>query len=140
MYTVYIDNIQYTEVAKMNIIISNANNQPIYQQIYEQVKNLIIASELKESDLLPSIRNLAKDLKISVITTKRAYEELERDGYIYSVAGKGCYVAKKNMEFIRESNLREIEDYMIKITQIAHVNGMSNDEIIKMFRTIQKEI
>ena len=82
----------------MNIIISNANNQPIYEQIYVQIKSFIISGDLKEGDLLPSIRNLAKDLRISVITTKRAYDELEKDGYIYSVAGKGSYVAQKKQK------------------------------------------
>ena len=82
----------------MNIIISNANNEPIYEQIYRQIKSAIISSELKEGDLLPSIRNLAKDLRISVITTKRAYDELEKDGYIYSAIGKGSFVAEKNTE------------------------------------------
>ena len=124
----------------MNIIISNANNQPIYEQIYLQIKNMIISSELKEGEVLSSIRNLAKDLRISVITTKRAYEELERDGYIFTVAGKGTYVAKKNLEQIKESNLIEIEEYMKKICQIAPASGMSDEEIIEMFRIIQKEL
>ncbi len=96
----------------MNIIISNANNQPIYEQIYVQIKSFIISGDLKEGDLLPSIRNLAKDLRISVITTKRAYDELEKDGYIYSVAGKGSYVAQKNTEILREAHLKEIEEHI----------------------------
>ena len=79
----------------MKIIISNVKNQPIYEQIYEQIKNLIITEELKAGEMLPSIRGLAKDLRISVITTKRAYDELEKDGFINSVAGKGCFVAKQ---------------------------------------------
>ena len=103
----------------MNIIISNANNQPIYEQIYLQIKSAIISEKLKEGDVLPSIRNLAKDLRISVITTKRAYDELEKDGYIYSVAGKGSYVAEKNTELLREAHLKQIEEYMRKIIQLA---------------------
>ena len=89
----------------MDIIISNAANQPIYEQIYNQIKTQIVSGKLKEDDLLPSIRNLAKDLRISVITTKRAYDELEKDGYLYSLAGKGFYVAEKNTEIIRETNM-----------------------------------
>ena len=84
----------------MKIIISNVKNQPIYEQIYEQIKNLIITEELKAGEMLPSIRGLAKDLRISVITTKRAYDELEKDGFINSVAGKGCFVAEKNLELV----------------------------------------
>ena len=103
----------------MNIIISNANNEPIYEQIYSQIKSAIISSELKEGDLLPSIRNLAKDLKISVMTTKRAYDELEKDGYIYSTMGKGSFVAEKNSEILREAHLKEIEEHMRKILKIA---------------------
>ena len=86
----------------MNIIISNASNLPIYEQIYAQMKNAILMGDLLEGDLLPSIRQLAKDLRISVITTKRAYDELERDGFLYTGAGKGCYVAAKNTGIIRE--------------------------------------
>ena len=93
----------------MKIIISNVKNQPIYEQIYEQIKNLIITEELKAGEMLPSIRGLAKDLRISVITTKRAYDELEKDGFINSVAGKGCFVAEKNLELIKEENLKKVE-------------------------------
>jgi len=96
----------------LDIILSNMSDRPIYEQIYNQIKNAIISGELKEGDMLPSIRALAKDLRISVITTKRAYDELERDGYIYTVAGKGCYVAKKNMELIREEYLKRIEEHI----------------------------
>ena len=92
----------------MNIFISNANGEPIYQQIVNQFKTRIIAGELHEGDALPSMRLLAKELRISVITTKRAYEELERDGFICTVAGKGSFVAQQNLELAKESNLREI--------------------------------
>lgn len=122
----------------MNIIISNANNQPIYEQIYTQIKSAIIATNLKEGDLLPSIRNLAKDLRISVITTKRAYDELEKDGYIYSVAGKGSYVAEKNTEILREAHLKEIEEYMRKILQIAPSCNLKSRDIIEMFKIISE--
>lgn len=120
----------------MNIIISNANSQPIYEQIYSQIKSEIISGALAEGDLLPSIRSLAKDLRISVITTKRAYDELERDGYIYTVAGKGCYVAKKNTELIREANLKQIEEYMRKIISLAPSCNLSAGELIELFKII----
>ncbi|MEG1458245.1 MAG: GntR family transcriptional regulator [Acetivibrio sp.] len=123
----------------MNIIISNANNQPIYEQIYLQIKSAIISADLKEGDILPSIRNLAKDLRISVITTKRAYDELERDGYIYSVAGKGSYVAKKNTEILRETYLKEIEEHMRTILQIAPSCKLSINDLIEMFKIISEE-
>lgn len=123
----------------MNIIISNANNQPIYEQIYTQIKTAIISTDLKEGALLPSIRNLAKDLRISVITTKRAYEELEKDGYIYSVAGKGFYVAEKNIEILREGQLREIEEHMRQILQIAPSCNLQLEDIVKMFQLLWEE-
>ena len=81
----------------MNIIISNSSNTPIYEQIKEQIKNKIVSNELKTGELLPSIRNLAKDLRVSVITTKNAYDELEREGYVETIPGKGTYVANKNI-------------------------------------------
>ena len=88
----------------MNLFIDNKSGKPIYEQIYSQIKAQIISGELCEDEALPSIRNLAKDLRISVITTKRAYEELEREGFLYTVAGKGCFVAPKNVELLREEN------------------------------------
>ena len=91
----------------MNLIISNAGDRPIYEQIYTQIKDCIISGELSEGDMLPSIRALAKDLRISVITTTRAYDELERDGFIYRVPGKGCYVAEKNVELVREASEKD---------------------------------
>lgn len=123
----------------LDIIISNSSNQPIYDQIYSQIKNLIISGKLKEGEALPSIRNLAKDLRISVITTKRAYDELERDGFIYTVAGKGCFVAEKNVELIKEENLKKIEEYMQKIAELAAMCNISNDELVGMFQILIKE-
>ncbi|HBD64718.1 MAG TPA: GntR family transcriptional regulator, partial [Clostridiales bacterium] len=96
----------------MKIIISNSGGQPIYEQIVTQIKSLIISGELNEGDALPSMRLLAKELRISVITTKRAYEELEREGFIVSVTGKGSFVASKNIDLIREQRLKEIEGHM----------------------------
>ena len=123
----------------MNIIISNASNQPIYEQIYAQIKNAIISGELSEGDALPSIRALAKDLRISVITTKRAYEELERDGFIYTIAAKGCFVAMKNVGMIREEKLKEIEEHMREILRLAPACKLSAEELLEQFRVILEE-
>ena len=123
----------------MNIIISNASNLPIYEQIYTQMKNAILTGDLSEGDLLPSIRQLAKDLRISVITTKRAYDELEQDGFVYTVAGKGSYVAAKNMEMIREGQLKEIEEHMREILRLAPACGLSDLDILEQFRVIVEE-
>lgn len=122
----------------MDIIISNVGGQPIYEQIYTQIRNSIVSGALAAGDMLPSIRSLAKDLRISVITTKRAYDELEKDGYLHTVAGKGCYVAEKNVELVREANLRQIEEHMRKISELAQSCGLSDDDVIDMFRLIQK--
>ena len=123
----------------MKLLINNKNGQPIYDQIYLQIKNQIISGALEEDEALPSIRNLAKDLHISVITTKRAYDELEREGFIYTVAGKGCFVASKNTELLREENLKKIEDYMQKITEIAGSCNLGTDELIEMLKVISEE-
>lgn len=122
----------------LDIIIRNSSDQPIYDQIYSQIKNQIISGKLKEGEALPSIRSLAKDLRISVITTKRAYDELERDGFIYTVPAKGCFVAEKNFELIREENLKKIEDYMQKISELAALCNVSNTELMEMFKIIIK--
>ena len=123
----------------MDIIISNASNRPIYEQIYEQIKSWIISGKLSEGDILPSIRALAKDLRISVITTKRAYDELERDGYINTVASKGCYVAQKNVEIIREEHLKQIEEHMRSISALAASCNLSQKQIIEMFQLVDRE-
>lgn len=94
---------------------------------------MIISGRLKEGDLLPSIRGLAKDLRISVITTKRAYEELERQGFIYTVTGKGSFVAKKNIELIREENLKKIEEYIGMVYELAASCEMSKEELLELF-------
>lgn len=122
----------------MNICINNKSGVHIYDQIYSQIKQQIISGELKEDDALPSIRNLAKDLQISVITTKRAYDELEKEGFIYTVASKGCFVAQKNTELIREENLKKIEDYMQKIVSLAASCNLSRRDIINMFNIIEE--
>jgi len=113
----------------MNIIISNSSNIPIYEQIKEQIKNKIVSNELKTGELLPSIRSLAKDLRISVITTKNAYEELEREGYVETKPGKGTYVASKNVELIKEEQLQRIENLIDSVISIAKISGISKEEI-----------
>ena len=99
----------------MTILIDNKSGAPIYDQIYTQIKNQIISGELSQDEALPSIRNLAKDLRISVVTTKRAYDELEREGFIYTLPAKGCFVAPKNVELLREETLKKIEDLFRQI-------------------------
>lgn len=116
----------------MNIFIDNKSGTPIYDQIYSQIKSQIISGELKENEMLPSIRGLAKDLRISFITTKRAYDELEKEGFIYTVQAKGCYVASKNIELIREENLKKIEEYIDKVTELAATCNLGRDDIIEM--------
>ena len=123
----------------MNVLISNSNGQPIYDQIYTQIKNEIITGNLKEGEALPSIRSLARDLRISVITTKRAYDEMEKEGFIYTVASKGCFVAKKNVELIQEENLKKIEEYMQKIVELAVPCKLTNEDLIEMFRLLNME-
>lgn len=120
----------------MNIVISNSSGQPIYEQIVSQIKALIISGELNEGDPLPSMRVLAKELRISVITTKRAYEELEREGFIVSITGKGSFVASKNIELIKEQQLKEIESHMQEIVSLATNCGVSLDELLEMFTLI----
>ena len=118
----------------MHIFIDNKSGLPIYDQIYSQIKSHIISGTLQPDEALPSIRNLAKDLRISVITTKRAYDELEKEGFIYTVAAKGCFVAPKNMELLKEENLRSIEAHMEEIIKLASYCGLSTEETIEMFK------
>lgn len=128
------------EVRKnMNIFIDNRSGVPIYDQIYTQIKNHIISGELREDMPLPSIRSLAKDLRISVITTKRAYDELEKEGFVYTIPAKGCFVAAKNTELLREENLKKIEEHMQLITQLAGSCNLSKQDIIDMFCIIWEE-
>ena len=116
----------------MNILIDNKSGTPIYDQIYSQIKSQIISGALKQDELLPSIRGLAKDLRISFITTKRAYEELEKEGFIYTVPAKGCYVAPKNLELLREENLKKIEAHIDEIVRLAASCNLSKQEIMEM--------
>lgn len=116
----------------MDILIDNKSGAPIYDQIYSQIINQIISGALKENEMLPSIRGLAKDLRISFITTKRAYDELEKEGFIYTIQAKGCYVAPKNAELIREENLKKIEEHIEQIVQLAASCNLSKEDIISM--------
>ncbi len=122
----------------MNIWIDNKSGAPIYEQIYTQIKNQIISGDLTEDAPLPSIRNLAKDLRISVITTKRAYDELEKDGFVYTVPAKGCFVAPKNVELLREENLKKIEEHMQSILQLAASCNLSKFEILEMMKLMME--
>jgi len=123
----------------MEIIISNASGLPIYEQIVGQVKQKIISGALREGDMLPSIRALAKDLRISVITTKRAYEELEREGFVVTMPGKGCFVAAQGREWVKEGLLREIEGHLSEIMRLAALAGVSGEELCRMLRALSEE-
>ena len=116
----------------MRLLINNKSGIPIYEQIYKQIKSQIISDEIGEDEALPSIRSLAKDLRISVITTKRAYDELEKDGFIYTVAGKGCFVSPKNVELLRENNLKLIEEHLIESLQLARSCRLSVGDLKNM--------
>ena len=120
----------------MNIIISNNSSVPIYEQINNAIKAAIFSNELKEEDMLPSVRNLANDLKISFLTVKRAYDELEQAGFIKTVQGKGSFVAPKNLELIKEEKLKEIQDYIEKVYNISKIANISEDEVKELFKMI----
>lgn len=120
----------------MDIIISNSSDKPIYAQITGQIKNLILNGTLSPGDTLPSMRLLAKELRISVITTKRSYEELERDGFIETMTGKGCFVAQKNLAFMREEHLRMIEGHFEKAIYIAKSSNISYEELSKLLELL----
>lgn len=117
----------------MNIFIDNKSGEAIYEQIYSQIKSHIISGELSENETLPSIRALAKDLRISFITTKRAYEELEKDGFIYTVPAKGCYVAPRNAELLREENLKKIEALIDEAVKLAAECNLTKEELTSIF-------
>ena len=120
----------------MNVIVSNASERPIYEQIYEQIKGAILRGECAEGEALPSIRALAKELRVSVITTKRAFDDLERDGFIFSVQGKGSFVATKNRELVREEYLKSIEKKFSEAADLARLAGIGKDEMFEMLSLI----
>lgn len=123
----------------MNLFIDNKNGEPIYNQIYQQIKSQIINGTLPENEALPSIRGLAKDLRISFLTTKHAYDELEKEGFIYTVQGKGCYVAPRNNELVREENLKKIETHIEEIAALAAYGGITKTEIIEILNYCMEE-
>ena len=126
----------YIQGDHMDIIISNQSNEPIYEQIVSQVKAQILNGQLKEGDALPSMRGLAQALRISVITTKRAYEELERSGFIESFTGKGSFVKKQNKNFVHEEFLRQAEEHISTACDIAKTGGISAEELHEMIDMI----
>ena len=123
----------------MQILIDNRSGIPIYDQIYTQIKEQIISSALEENEMLPSIRGLARDLRISVITTKRAYDELEREGFLYTIPAKGCFVAERNAQVLREAHLREIEAHIQEIQSLAAVCGLTKKEVDELWQLMTKE-
>ncbi len=123
----------------MTILIDNKSGQPIYEQIVSQLREQIYSGALAEDEALPSIRDLARDLRISVITTKRAYEELAAGGLIYTVPGKGSFVAAKNMELLREEHLRQIEEHLGAALSLARLSGLSREELREMLDTLEEE-
>jgi len=124
----------------LNIIIANSSDKPIYDQIVSQLKDAIIRGELAEGDALPSIRALARELKISVITTKRAYDELEKDGFIETVPGKGSFVAAQNRELLRETRIRIVEEKMLEAVNAAKSAGVSLAELKEMLILLYEEV
>ncbi len=122
----------------MNIIISNSNGQPIYEQIVTQIRNQILTKELLAGDALPSMRLLARELKISVITTKRAYEELEKEGLIESYTGKGSFVKAQNAQQLKEQHLHEISLKLREVLDLAYLSDIGLSEIIEILKVLQK--
>ncbi|MDU4604250.1 MAG: GntR family transcriptional regulator [Clostridium perfringens] len=122
----------------MNIVVSNTSGVPIYEQIAKAIKNEILSGDLKGNSALPSIRSLASELRVSVITTKRAYEELERDGFIYTLPSKGSYVAEQNKELLMEEKLREIEEKLGEAIDIANSIGLNFNDLVGMLKTLKE--
>lgn len=120
----------------MDIIISNSSGKPIYEQIISQIKGMVMKGELKQGEALPSMRVLAKQLRISIITTKRAYEELEREGFIESFTGKGSFVSVKNHELMREEGLRQIEEMLLQAVSKAKQCGVESGELVELINIL----
>ena len=124
----------------MEIIISNSSGKPIYEQITAQIKALIMNGSLSPGDPLPSMRLLAKELRISVITTKRAYEDLERDGFITTVVGKGSFVREADREFVKEEQLKAVEGYLQAAVDTARQYGMKEQELVEILKMLYEEM
>lgn len=124
----------------MRVIISNSSNEPIYSQVMNQIRAEIIQGNLQEGELLPSIRGLAKDLQISVITTKRAYDELDKEGFIETIPGKGSYVAVQNKELMKEKKLKIIEEKLLDVVEESRFLGFSYEEIKDMLKILYEEV
>jgi GntR family transcriptional regulator len=135
--SVYIAYVQYEQ--GMKILVSNASPDPIYEQIARQIRAQILSGDLAEGDLLPSIRALARDLQISVITTKRAYEELEREGLLNTVGGKGTFVAAQNPELLREKKMKAVEEKLAEAVDQARLLGVDPDELVEMLLLLYEE-
>ncbi len=123
----------------MQLYIDNRSGAPIYDQIYSQIKDAILSGQVTEGEALPSIRALAKDLRISVITTKRAYDELESEGFIYTLPGKGCFVAERSTELLREENLKKIEEHIQEVRRLASACRLTENELDEMWRLQREE-
>ena len=137
-YRIYCSYTVDKEMSPIQILIRNTSGQPIYEQISRQIRDQILSGALPEGELLPSIRALAKDLRISVITTKRAYDELEKDGLIVTVAGKGCFVAPRNLELMREEHLKQIEQHLRAVLELARPLDLSHTDILEMLDLIDE--
>ena len=138
LYILYIHS-KHMRGLRMNIFIDNRSGVAIYDQIWTQIRDQIVNGTLAEDEALPSIRNLAKDLKISVITTKRAYEELEREGLIYTVPAKGCFVAPLNKDLLREDDLRKVEEHLAEVRRLAGLCGLSRRELSELYDAWEDE-
>ena len=123
----------------MYILIDNKSGAPIYDQIVAQIKRQILDGSLAEDEALPSIRSLAKDLRISVITTKRAYEELEQEGFIYTMPGKGSYVAPRDPQLMREENLKKIEEHLRQVHRLAALSGLTMEDLQEMLVLMKED-
>jgi GntR family transcriptional regulator len=137
MIMLYICVIEGGELLKL--IVSNRSGIPIYEQIKSQIKEAIFSDELREDDVLPSIRQLARDLKISVITTTRAYSDLEAEGFVVNVQGKGCYILPRNKEMARENALRKVEDGLVEAITAAKSGGVEKSEVLEMLNLLCRE-
>ena len=135
----YILNITVRKEEKMNIIISNSSSEPLYEQIKKAIKQAIYTNELKEEEILPSVRALANDLKISFLTVKKAYDELEAEGFIKTVQGKGSYVLPKNLELLREEKLKEIEKNISTVVKLSKIYGITEEEVINLIKIMFEE-